>query len=58
MNKLRFIKTNSEETANKLRSLGFQEIPNADEDFYTFINNVKFVFAKEDRVFYTNILHG
>ena len=55
---LRFVKTQSKESAEKLRKLGYQEITQAGSDCYTFINNGKFVFDVSDKIFYTNMLYG
>ena len=55
---LRFIKTQSEQSAEKLRKLGYQEITQQDSKYYTFINNGTFVFDDSDKIFYTNMLYG
>ena len=55
---LNFIKTRSEDTAQKLRNLGLQEVTQYDSEFYTFINNRKFVFTEKDKCFYSNMLYG
>lgn len=55
---LRFIKTQSEQSAEKLRKLGYQEITQQDSKYYTFINNGTFVFDVSDKIFYTNMLYG
>lgn len=55
---LRFIKTNSKESAEKLRNLGYQEITQASSDCYTFINDGKYTFDESEKIFYTNMLYG
>lgn len=57
-NKMQFVKTDSEETAIKLRTLGFTEITEPESDMYCFMNNGKIIFdaTKEDRCIYTNVL--
>lgn len=54
-----FIKTTDKETAQKLRSLGFQEI-DFDGSFYTFINNKEFsesISFADNKIIYSEILH-
>ena len=54
-----FIKTTDKETAQILRSLGFQEI-DFDGSFYTFINNKEFsesISFADNKIIYSEILH-
>ena len=44
---MRFIKTNSPETAKKLRAYGFTEIPEQSSNMFLFINDGKMVFEAE-----------
>ena len=54
---MKFIKTNSEETARKLRYMGFTELSNPQGDFFIFINNKKMTFdAEANDCVYTNVL--
>ena len=55
---LRFIKTKSQETAEKLRKLGYQEVTQLNSNFYTFIDNRTIVFEEKDKIFYSNVLYG
>lgn len=55
---LRFIKTESQETAERLRKLGYQEVTQLNSNFYTFIDNRTIVFEEKDKVFYSNMLYG
>lgn len=56
-NKVNFIKTNSEETASTLRSLGYTEL-NKQGAFFCFLNDGKQDFSKEhitnNTIIYTN----
>lgn len=55
---LRFIKTQSEQSAEKLRKLGYQEVTQEGSDCYTFINNGKLNFDNSEKIFYSNMLYG
>jgi len=55
MDKKNFIRTTSEETANKLRELGYTEIPKQGL-YFCFMNNGKQLFKKNEleNISYTN----
>lgn len=55
---MNFIKTDSAESAQKLRNIGFMEIPNPNSTVFCFVNdNKKLIFDAEiPNVIYTNIL--
>lgn len=56
--KQNFIQTSDKETAEKLISLGFQQIPDNSGSYYTFLNNQVFNFESvnldEKKINYTN----
>lgn len=56
--KQNFIRTADKETAEKLISLGFQQIPDNSGSYYTFLNNQVFNFESvnldEKKINYTN----
>lgn len=53
---MKFIKTSDSETAENIRSLGFQELPKEGK-FFVFINETgKLNFANEEKIVYTNKL--
>lgn len=57
MNKANFIKTDSEETAQKLRNKGFNELKKQGS-YYVFVNEPdKIVDFDKSDVIYTNILN-
>lgn len=53
---MNFIKTQDEETALKLKALGFQELKK-EGSFFVFINNGKQNFANNKNIVYTNKLN-
>ena len=54
---MKFIKTDSTETARKLRYMGFTELTPSNSQIYIFINNGKMTFdAEANGCVYTNIL--
>lgn len=55
MENKKFITTTSAETAEKLKTMGFQLIQQSNNS-WTFLNNVKSTFEKSKDVAYTNLL--
>lgn len=52
---MNFLKTVNENTADKLRSAGFQELPKEGK-FFVFINNGKLNFSDDKTIVYTDKL--
>ena len=59
MNNKKFLITHDKDVGNKLKLLGFQEIPSQNVDIYTFVNDTKILFANDidmSKVKYSNKL--
>lgn len=55
MENKKFITTTSAETADKLKTMGFQLVQESNNS-WTFLNNAKSTFEKSKDVAYTNLL--
>lgn len=59
MSNQNFIITRDTETSNKLKKLGFQEIPSSNVDIFIFANDTKVLFANDidmSKIKYSNKL--
>lgn len=59
MNNKKFMITHDKSVSDKLKKLGFQEIPSQNVDIYTFVNDNKILFTNDidmSKVKYSNKL--